>query len=126
MPTFDTVRVNNLDEETTLWFSNLLTVIETLDAHAYTQLMTEDVVLQLSDGTVLEGRTAVENSLAASWVPVKTLIHREKNIYGTSTHFAHETEVEMSTHDGQIFTTVTTSWIDRADNGLLRSARLYG
>lgn len=45
MPTFDAVRVNQLDKDTTAWFAELLTVIETLDAHAYVQLMTDDVVL---------------------------------------------------------------------------------
>jgi len=126
MPTFDTVRVNQLDKDTTAWFAELLTVIETLDAHAYVQLMTDDVVLQLSDGTVLTGRDEVEQALAAAWAPLSSLTHHERNIYGTAEHLAHETEVEIRTKDGAALTSVTTSWIDRASNGLLRSARLYG
>lgn len=126
MADFGAVRVNQLDHAGTAWLAELLRVIETLDAHAYTRLMTEDVTLQLSDGTVLRGRVEIEAALAAAWAPLQSLIHRGRNIYGSASHLAHEADVDFVGHDGTRTTVTTTSWIDRADNGLLRSARLYG
>lgn len=126
MATFENIRINQLSEEGTAWFRDLLAVIETLDAEAYSARMTEDVELSLNGEPTMRGREAVRDGLAASWEGLSGLSHDEANIYGTDRRFVHETVVRTEAGDGREDVSASTIWIDRDDDeGRLSAARVY-
>ncbi len=125
MATFENIRINQLSGEGTAWFRDLLAVIETLDAGAYSARMADDVELVLNGEVTMRGREAVRDGLAAAWEPLSSLSHDEANIYGTDRHFVHETVVRTETSDGQKDVSASTIWIDRDDEGRLSAARIY-
>ena len=125
MATFENIRINQLSGEGTAWFRDLLAVIETLDAGAYSARMTEDVEIAFNGEVAMRGREAVGDGLAASWQGLSSLSHEEANIYGTDRHFVHETVVRTEASDGSKNVSASTIWVDRDDEGRLSAARIY-
>ncbi|MGB3634693.1 MAG: hypothetical protein WA982_11680 [Rubrobacteraceae bacterium] len=125
MATFENIRINQLSEEGTAWFRDLLAVIETLDAGAYSARMTDDVELAINGEVTMRGRESVRNGLAASWEALAGLAHDEANIYGTDRNFVHETVVRTEARDGREDVSASTIWIDRDDEGRLSAAHIY-
>lgn len=125
MATFENIRINQLSGEGTAWFRDLLAVIETLDAGAYSARMTDDVEIAFNGEVTMRGREAVRDGLAASWEALSSLSHEEANIYGTDRFFVHETVVRTEASDGSKNVSASTIWIDRDDEGRLSAARIY-
>lgn len=125
MPTFERVTINELDQHTNDWLVHVLTTIETLDVDAYVELMTEDVVLRLQEGTELHGRAEVAVALKSAWAGLSRIEHQEENIWGDSRQVVHEARIEIDTVDGHTIVSHGTSWINRTAEGLISSARVY-
>ena len=126
MPDFSDVREQHLDADTLTWFTEVLETIERLVPADYTALMTDDVVLRMPDGSELLGKAEVEAAFGAAWPALRSLVHHERNVWGDSRHVVHEARVVSTLRDGSAVTADSTSWIDRAENGLISSARVYG
>lgn len=126
MPDFSDVRVQRMDPDTTAWFTDVLETIERLVPADYTARMTDDVVLRMPDGTVLEGRSAVTAAFAAAWPALASLVHHEVHVWGDARQVVHEARVVSVLKDGSTVVADSTSWIDRTEDGLIRAARVYG
>lgn len=126
MPDLGGVRDNRLDAEASGWFLGVLEVIESLDATAYSELMSPDVELRLPDGTVLHGRQEVAGTLGAAWNGLASLVHREVNMFGDARHVVHESVAVTVTGTGETVASASTGWIERGPDGLIVSARVYG
>ncbi len=125
MPTFDELDEQHLDDEVLDWLTHVLTVIETLDARAYAELMIDDVELRLEEGTVLRGRERVAQALEAAWAGLSRIEHQERNMWGDRRQVVHEARIEIEGDDGATVVSHGTSWINRAEDGRISSARIY-
>lgn len=125
MPDFDHVLSSTLDDDTTAWLTELLGVIESLDADAYAAWMSDDAELRLPGGTILSGPQAVADALRGAWATTASLVHHELHLRGDSQHLVHEARVVTTAQDGSPTTSQSTSWIERDTDGQLRSARVY-
>jgi ketosteroid isomerase-like protein len=126
MPTFENLNINQLSEEATSWFAELLRTIETLDVSAVLDLMSEDITASQDNNVTTEhGRDAIGKTLEAGWTDTKSLFHDELNLYGRDHNFVHEavTTIEMS--DGSSFTANALVAIDRDEQGQMSSWRVY-
>lgn len=125
MPDFTSVVSSTLDDDTTAWLTELLGVIESLDADAYAARMSDGVELRLPGGTVLNGPQAVADTLRAAWVTTASLVHHELHLSGDSHQVVHEARVVTTAQDGSTTISQSTSWIERGTDGQIRSARVY-
>ncbi len=126
MPDFNDVREQHLDVDTLAWFVGVLETIERLVPADYTALMTDDVVLRLPDGAELRGKAEIEAAFDAAWPALRGLVHHERNVWGDQRYVVHEARVVSTLSDGSTVTADSTSWIDRAEDGRITSARVYG
>lgn len=127
MPSYDRMKLNELDEATSSWLEHLLEVIESLDVDAYVDLMAEDVELMLDNGAVvLHGHDEVRAALSEGWAKTAAILHHEVNAYGGDGHLVHESIVDFTATDGSRATSRSTAWIDRNDDGEMAAARIYG
>ena len=126
MPDFSGVKVQHLDPATTSWFTHVLETIERLVPADYTALMTDDVTLRIPDGSVLEGKAAIQAAFEAAWPALATLTHHEEAVWGDARQVVHEARVVNRFKDGSEVTASSTSWIDRTEDGLISAARVYG
>ena len=126
MVSFDTVRINQLGEETTGWLRAVLTALDAKDVDAYTAVMADDVEVVFNNGDMaMRGREVVRDGLAEFWQSFDTLAHEELNIYGTDRNFVHEALNHYTTLDGRRVTVRAVAWIDRDDEGRISSLRVY-
>ena len=126
MPDFTEARPSDLDPIVMSWFVHVLETIETLVPADYTALMTDDVTLRLPDGTHLEGRAAVRAAFEASWPSLSSLVHNERAVHGDAHQVVHEARVVTTLQNGTVSVADSTSWIDRAPDGRISAARVYG
>ena len=126
MVSFDTVRINQLDAVTTAWLRDVLTALDAKDVDAYVAAMSDDVEVVFNNGdTAMRGRQVVRDGLAQFWRSFDTLAHEELNIYGTDRNLVHEALNHYTTVDGRRVTVRAVAWIDRDDDGLITSLRVY-
>ena len=77
MPGFNHVLSSTLDDDTIAWLTELLAVIESLDADAYAARMSGGVELRLPGGTVVNGPQAVADTLRGAWATTASLVHHD-------------------------------------------------
>lgn len=126
MATFENLRINQLSPAGTAWFAELLRVIETLDAGAVIEMMSKDITASHDSGVSLEqGRDQIRSTLEAGWAQTTSLLHDELNLYGTDDHFVHEARTTVGFSDGRMLVIPALVAIDRDEDGLLASWRVY-
>ena len=126
MKSLDSVRINQLDAATTDWLADLVRILDAKDVDAYVARMADDVEVVFNNGDVsMRGREDVRAGLREFWRSFGTLEHEELNLYGGARHLVHEALNHYTTLDGRAVTLRAVAWIDRDDDGLVTSLRVY-
>ena len=126
MKSLDSVRINQLDAATTDWLADLVRILDAKDVDAYVARMADDVEVVFNNGDVsMRGREDVRAGLREFWRSFGTMEHEELNLYGGARHLVHEALNHYTTLDGRAVTLRAVAWIDRDDDGLVTSLRVY-
>lgn len=126
MRSLESVRINQLGPGTTEWLAALVRTLDAKDVDAYVAAMSDDVEVGFNNGDVsMQGRETVRAGLRDFWASFGTLEHEELNLYGTDRHLVHEALNHYTTLDGRSVTLRAVAWIDRDEDGLVTSLRVY-
>lgn len=126
MASLANVRINQLSSAATAWLQEVLQALDAKDVDGYTAFMADDVEVTFNNGDMsMRGRDAVRDGLSQFWQSFGTIEHEELNIYGTDHHLVHEALNHYTTLDGRGVTLRAVAWIDRDDDGMVTSLRVY-
>jgi SnoaL-like domain len=122
----DSLRINQLSEQTFGWYLDYLTVLDAKDVESYVQLLSHDVELVIGNADPVVGREAVRAMLANYWQSFAEIEHDLRNVLGDDTNFVLEADNHYVTLDGRRVTVRAVAFTDRGPDGLVRSVRLHG
>lgn len=126
MTTLENVRINQLSPQGTAWLEQVLKSLDAKDVDAYVGYLADDVEVLFNNGDMtMRGRDQVREGLRQFWRSFGTLEHDELNIYGTDRNLVHEALNYYRTLDGRDVTVRAVAWLDRNDDGLIASMRIY-
>ena len=121
----DSLRLNQLDDETFQWYLQYLEALDAKDIEAYGAFLAPDVELVMNNADPVVGHEAVTGGLARYWQSFGALEHELLVLLGSSRSFVLEALNHYTTLDGRNVTLRAVAFTERAADGRVTSVRLY-
>jgi hypothetical protein len=121
----DKLRINQLSEKTFQWYLGYLNAIDKRDIESYANYLSDDCSMQINNDLPVSGKDQIIKHLASLWTLYKEDTHDLLNIYGTDSSFSAEIINHFILEDGKEIPINAVAYVDRNEDGLLTSVRLY-
>lgn len=121
----DKLRINQLSEKAFQWYLGYLDTIDNRDIKSYASYLSDDCILQINNNPSVNGKDQITKHLTSLWTSFNENSHDLLNIYGIDSSFSSEIVNHFTLHDGKEITVNAVGYLDRNEEGLLTSVRLY-
>ncbi len=121
----DKLRINQLSEKAFQWYLGYLNTIDNRDIKSYTSYLSDDCTLQINNNPPVNGKDQITKQLTSLWTSFNRNGHELLNIYGIDSAFSSEIVNHFTLSDGKEITVNAVGYLDRNEQGLLTSVRLY-
>jgi hypothetical protein len=121
----DKLRINELSEKAFQWYLGYLDTIDNRDIKSYASYLFDDCILQINNNPPVNGKDQITKHLTSLWTSFNENSHDLLNIYGIDSSFSSEIVNHFTLHDGKEITVNAVGYLDRNEEGLLTSVRLY-
>jgi hypothetical protein len=122
----DKLRINQLSDKAFQWYLGYLNAIDIRDTKSYVDHLSDGCSLQINSDLPVNGKHEIKQQLASFWTLYEKNRHDLLNIYGTDYSFSSEIVNHFTLPDGREITINAVGYLDRNEEGLLTSVRLYG
>ena len=121
----DKLRINQLSEKTFQWYIGYLNAIDKRDIESYANYLSDDCSMRINNDLPVSGKDHIIKHLTSLWTLYKEDTHDLLNIYGTDSSFSSEIINHFILEDGKEILINAVACVDRNEEGLLTSVRLY-
>ena len=102
-----------------------MNTIDKRDLKSYVSYLTDDCTLQINSNPPVNGKDQISKHFTLLWASFKGNGLDLLNIYGSASSFSSEIVNHFAWHDGKEITVNAVGYLDRNEEGLLTSVRLY-
>ena len=121
----DKLQINQLSERAFQWYLGYLNTIDDNDIKSYSSYLSDECTLVINNNLPVNEKDQIIKHLTSLWTSFKGNAHDLLNIYGSDSSFSSEITNHFTLHDGNEITINAVGYLDRNEEGLLTSVRLY-
>jgi hypothetical protein len=121
----DKLRINQLSGKAFQWYLGYLNAIDDNDIESYSSNLSDECTLLINNYPPVNGKDQIIKHHTSLWTSFRGNARDLLNIYGSDSSFSSEITNNFTLQDGNEITINAVGYLDRNEEGLLTSIRLY-
>jgi hypothetical protein len=121
----DKLRINQLSGKAFQWYLGYLNAIDDNDIESYSSYLSDECTLLINNYPPVNGKDQIIKHHTSLWTSFRGNARDLLNIYGSDSSFSSEITNNFTLQDGNEITINAVGYLDRNEEGLLTSIRLY-
>lgn len=114
-----------ISDEALSWLKSKYEAVDSMNAEAYRTFLSEDCELQFGNNPVVKCNNEIIGGLKHFWDSIHGLDHTFLNILGNDHLIAAEALIDYVRKDGKVVTVPCVTLIERNQEGLASSVRIF-
>jgi hypothetical protein len=121
----DKLKSSNLSTKDFEWLQHSYTQLDSFNLDGFASILADDVSFQMGNNPVVTGKEEILKNVAAFWSSIHSMNHNFINVFSVEKTIILEAHIDYEKKDGKIITIPCITIIDRNENGLATSNRIF-
>ena len=121
----DKLKSSNLSNEDFEWLKKSYTQSDSFNLDGFASILADDVSFQMGNNPMVIGKEEILKNVAAFWGSIHSMNHNFINVFSIEKTIILEAHIDYQKKDGEIITIPCITIIDRNENGLATSNRVF-